>query len=287
MIPFGIEYLRPTRAQEAAVLYREASEAGKEVRYLSGGTELVTMARDGKVEYDVLIDLKRIPETTVLDLSTLTFGSALRLSDLRDHASGKGAVGLVGQAAGGVADRTTRNSITLGGNVCGMLPYREALLPFLLLDGEATLMGADGSRRVPVTEIFNKRMQFQPGEYLVSLHLGEHANQMAGFYERRTREPQVDYPLMTLCIAEDDAGFRFTVGGAFGPPVRSLAAEEALNGRSDPGAGSPGERRAAAARAVASFEESARTDMRGSAEYRADLLEQSLARGLAALGAGA
>jgi CO/xanthine dehydrogenase FAD-binding subunit len=278
MIPFEIEYVRPVRAQDAVALYREATEAGKIARYLSGGTELVTMARDGKLSYDVLIDLKRIPETTVIDQSTLTFGAAVRLSELRDKIVGTGAVGLIGKAAGGVADRTTRNSITLGGNICGMLPYREALLPFLLLDGEATIVGVDGAKRVAVLDIFTKRLQLDPGEFLMSMHLGESSAGANTFYCRRTREPRVDYPLVTLCMARDNGGYRMAIGGAFGPPTRSRAAEEALN------ATAVSLSAAAAAAAVAAFEDSFRTDMRGSADYRRALLQQSISEGLLALG---
>lgn len=286
MIPFEIEYIRPTSAEDAAALYREVSDAGRTARYLSGGTELVTLARDGKLKYDVLIDLKRIPETTVMDESTLTFGAALRLSELRDQTDAVGATALVGRAAGGVADRTTRNSITLGGNVCGMLPYREALLPFLLLDGEATLEGPDGRRRVALAQLFDKRLKLKPGEFLVSLHLDERVKEMKGYYRRRTRDPRVDYPLVTLCMARDDAGYRLAVGGAFGPPVRNLTVEQALN---EAVAGTDTDEAAktattAAEQAVASFAEAFRTDMRGSAEYRKALLEQSIREGLEMLG---
>ena len=284
MIPFEIEYIRPASSEDAAALYKEVSDAGRTARYLSGGPELVTMARDGKLKYDVLIDLKRIPETTILDESTLTYGACVRLSQLRDRITDRGATDLVGQAAGGVADRTTRNSITLGGNICGMLPYREALLPFLILDGEATLQSPDGRRQAPLAQIFNKRLKLEPGEFLVSLQLDEAVRKMDGFYRRRTRDPQVDYPLVTLCMALGENGYRVAVGGAFGPPVRSLAVEQALNeataGASSARAGAA----TAAEKAVASFDEAFRTDMRGSAEYRKALLQQSIRLGLETLG---
>ena len=267
MIPFDIEYLRPSSVTEAAEAWRQASDAGRSVRWFGGGTELVTGARDGTVAYDVVIDLKRIPETRVLDLDEGRFGAALRLTEVVESggASGGPAYPLLAAAARGVADRTVRNSITLGGNLCGMLPYREAALPLLLFDATVVLHGPGGERRAAMGSVWDKRLRLLPGEFLVSVELPPVARE-PGFYRRRTREPRVDYPLVTLCMARVDGAVRFAVGGVYGYPVRSHAAASAT-----------------AEAAVAAIPDRIWNDLRGSAEYRRALLVQSLAEGLEAL----
>lgn len=280
MIPFEIEYIRPATLEDAGAAYAEATADGRSVRYLSGGTELVTMARDGKLRFDTLIDLKRIPETTVVDEQGMTFGACLKLSTLTDRLPAGGGAGLLRRTAHGVADRTTRNSITLGGNICGMLPYRETLLPFLLFDGSVEICGPHGRRKTPVAEIFDKRLKLAQGEFVVSLELGPEAAELDGFYQRKTRDPRIDYPLVTLCMAGGTDALRFAVSGAFGAPSRNEAAEQALNRAL--GAGQSAGEAAEAAAAV--VDGSFRSDMRGSAEYRRALLIESLIAGIEELG---
>ena len=279
MIPFDIEYARPSSAEEAAALFQEATEAGRSVRYLSGGTELVTMARDGKMTFDILIDLKSIPETTALDDAEGTYGACRRLSELTDGSS----VSLIRDAARGVADRTVRNSITLGGNVCGMLPYRETLLPFLLFDGTATLVGPRGRRSAALREIFDKRLRLETGEFLLSLHARENVQSARYFYRRRTRGPRVDYPLVTLCMARLGDEYRLAVGGAFGYPVRDSGVEQTVTTGAAT-ARDQATRERLAAEAAEAYQDNFWSDLRGSADYRQALLTLSIAEGLEALG---
>ncbi|MFW6293710.1 MAG: FAD binding domain-containing protein, partial [Spirochaetota bacterium] len=222
MIANPIEFLQPDTIDEALAAWQEAKNAGRRVRYFGGGTELVTGARERSGEFDTLIDLKRIPELSEFDPSARRFGAATRLSRLTDESG----LPLVAKAAAGVADRTVRNSITLGGNLCSRLPYREAMLPLLLFDAAITLAGPESRRTLTAGELCGKRLELRPGEFVVSVELPETAAS-EGFYRRRTREPRVDYPLVTLCMARVEGELRFAVGGTFGYPVRSAVAAEA------------------------------------------------------------
>ena len=73
----------------------------------------------------------------------LRFGACLTLNE----AAGAGAIPAAGGGVCGVADHTVRNSITLGGNIAGRLPYREAVLPFLLADATGGDRGRSAGRR--------------------------------------------------------------------------------------------------------------------------------------------
>lgn len=290
MIPNDIVFLQPETLDEGVSAWTGAHEAGRRVRYFGGGTELVTGARERTGEFDVLIDLKRIPETTVWDPSEGNVGAATRLSRLADQTE----MPLLAAAARGVADRTVRNSVTFGGNLCSILPYREVALPLLLFDGEIELYGPGGSRRVRAMEVFDKRMRLGPGEFVVSATLPEAARGGAGtaaaagalnvdaglFYARRTRDSRVDYPLVTLCAARVEGLIRVAVGGVYGYPVRSVEAEAAVNKIG----GTPEHRAAvyidALDKAVSC---STRDDMRASADYRRHLLTLTLTEALEAL----
>ncbi|MDF1568995.1 MAG: FAD binding domain-containing protein [Spirochaetaceae bacterium] len=157
--------------------------------YYGGGTQIVTGARRPNNEFDAAIDLKRIDDLTAFDPVNRRFGAALRLTDIVSQT----AVPLLSRAARGIADRTIRNSITLGGNICGQLPL-------LLFDASITIAGPTGSRIAPAMEVFSKRLQLSDHEILVSVEMPE-VSGIEGFYRRRTKDARVDYPLVTLCMA--------------------------------------------------------------------------------------
>ena len=68
-----------------------------------------------------------------------------------------------------MADHTARGKITLGGNICAQIFYREAVLPFLLADSQVVIVGPDGIRVSPINEIFHKQLQLKKGEFLVQI----------------------------------------------------------------------------------------------------------------------
>jgi len=330
MIPFDVEYVKATTAAEAIAAWSDTAAAGKTARYYGGGTEIVTMARDNKLTADVLIDYKGVPETRASGPGR--FGAALRLNEIVDG----GTFTLLGHCAAGVADRTVRNSITLGGNIAGMLPYREAVLPFLLLDGTVTTAapaGADGAparhgaaptagaptagapdiRTRPIIDLFDKRLRTDPGELILSCEIdpgivgglesdgvttsdrgwGPRQAWATGprggwFYLRRTKEPRLDYPLVTLVVAILDGSWRVAVSGAFGYPLRAAAAERVLND-AGPAPGGPIDETVATELATAALDAEAlpyREDFRGSREYRRQMTIDALAKGIGRLARG-
>ena len=275
MIPFTVSYIRPETIAEASQAFEEVSQAGKKARYFAGGTELLTKARDHALTADAFIDLKRIPETRSAeeDSEHYWFGASLRLNEVIEA----NRCPLLNKAAAGVADHTVRNSVTLGGNIAGMLPYREAVLPFLLVDGVAEVAGNGTRRTVAIREVFNKRLRLSEGEFLVRLGMPKSvARNTATFYRRHTKDSRVDYPLVTLCMAKTNNRLRFAASGAYSYPICTPEVEEAMN---QAGAGTTD----IADAAVAALPRQCLKDMRGSAEYRRALLHRAITDGAADL----
>jgi xanthine dehydrogenase FAD-binding subunit len=323
MIPFEFSYTRAETVAEAITAWQTARGAGESVAYHGGGTELVTLARDNKRRFDRLIDYKMIREAQHRgpdDAGHYHFGAALRLNTLVDDPQ----TGLVGVCSRGVADRTVRNSITLGGNVCGMLAYREAVLPFLLLDGRVTFAAPteteSGSEKaathsgpalqtVPIRKVFDRKLALPDGGVALSFSLdaevlsglGAVTSRFLGrygalsafgsgprgrwFYQRHTRDPHVDYPLVTVAAALLDGSLRLAVSGAWGYPVRATATEEHLNDADLAAivAMDPPARRELIGTAVDAQALSWKQDMRGGREYRRELTIVAIEDGLAAL----
>ena len=221
------------------------------------------MARDGKIRAGALVDLKGISEASGATEreGEIRFGANLRLTEVVESAPWS----LLSLAAGGIADRTVRNSVTLGGNICGHLPYREAVLPFLLTDTVAEVAGPDGIREAPLRELFDKRIRLGEGEFLLALRVPSEVTEFPAAYRRRTKDSRMDYPLVTLAALKSPEGVRLSVAGAFSAPRRISEVEGALGEGATP------------QEAVAKIGVSCKSDFRGSGEYRRALLELSVA----------
>lgn len=266
MIAADVTYLRPDTAEEAVDAWTRREGA----RYLAGGTEITTSARR-TAAYDLraCIDIKRIPEANVHEMcgDRLCLGAALSLSDV---AAGD-AFPLLNATLRGIADHTVRNRLTLGGNVAGLLPYREAVLPLLLADATVRSIvpaqpGAPAVRRErPLREIFDKRLLLAPGELVLSFCIPVDVPEWPWSHHRRTRTGPVDYPLVTTCMVRDGAAIRLALAGAHPYPVRSDAADAALSQQGPDGIPT----------ALAALGPP-RADARASAEYRAVLLKNLL-----------
>ena len=262
MIAADISYFRPDTAEEAVDAWSRHDGA----RYLAGGTEITTSARR-TAAYDLraCIDVKRIPEANVHEMcgDRLCLGAALSLSDV---AAGD-AFPLLNAALRGIADHTVRNRLTLGGNVAGLLPYREAALPLLLADASvlSIVPAKDGAQAVrrdrKLRECFDKRLVLAPGELVLSFCVPIDAPEWPWSHHRKTRTGPVDYPLVTTCMVREGDALRLAVSGAHPYPFRSDAVDAALS-----------QDGAAAIPAVLAAVGPLRTDARSSAEYRVNLL---------------
>ena len=227
MIPFNFDYYKPESAEEAADFYRQLAEAGKEPLYYGGGTEIVTFCRQQVIKPGALIELKEIPETTIYetDGDRLNLGSSVTLSALSDRDE----YPLLARVARRIADRTVRNRLTLGGNICGRLPYREVILPLLLAEAEVNLTGPDGSRSVSRAELFDKRLRLKEGEILVSLNVEQDALKQEGWQKRREYHGPVGYPLTHLVCVSKEEKLTLAVSGLCAFPFRSEKLEQLIN----------------------------------------------------------
>lgn len=267
MIPFEFVYLRPDTLAEAVAAYREFEAAGKSALYYAGGSEIITMSRAGAIRPDAVIDVKNIPELNVLSIDRrgLTLGAALTLNQIKESRL----FPLMALAAGRIADHTNQCRITLGGNLCGTIIYREASLPLLLSDAFATLYGPEGERTAPFERVFQGRMQLNPGELAVHVFVPSWALSARHAHLKKTAQEKIDYPLVNVTALWKDGVLRAAFSGLAAQPLRSPEVESILNDR-----GASAETRAlGAARLLSEF---ARGDAEGSREYRLFVAKNTL-----------
>lgn len=278
MIPFDYIYLRPDALEEAVLAHQEFVSAGKQPLYYAGGSEIITMSRAGAIRPDAVIDIKRIPELNALSMGEggLTLGAALTLNQIKQS----GLFPLMALASGRIADHTNQCRITLGGNLCGTIHYREASLPLMLSEAQVSLYGPDRARTVPFESVFQGRMRLNPGEIVVAVNVPAWALSARHAHIKKTAHEKIDYPLVNVTALWKGDALRVAFSGLAAEPLRSLEAEALLN---DCGA-TVQSRAASAARLLSKF---ARGDAEGSAEYRLFVLRNTLEELMEALKNGA
>ncbi len=273
MIYHDIEFVKPTTVAEALEAYSHCEEEGRQPQYFAGGTELVTMARDGMIKAQAFIDLKQIPETKVIETGegSLSVGRCVSLNQIAQS----GHFPLLGDCCNAVADHTVRNSLTIGGNIAGRLPYREALLALLLADAQAVVASPGGEaaagnprlRTESFRTLFDKRLRLKKGEFLLEATVAEEECHAPYWRKRWERSSRVDYPVVTLACTATAGVLSYAAAGAFPYPVwGSIHFSKA----------GKAERTTTIADALDAHGATLRSDARGSAEYRGALLTEGL-----------
>ncbi|KIL40987.1 xanthine dehydrogenase [Gordoniibacillus kamchatkensis] len=275
MIPYNFDYYAPATVAEAAALFQRLDAEGKQPLYYSGGTEIITIGRINRIYTEAVIDLKRIPDCrqAAVQSGKLVLGSALTLSELYDSR----VFPLLGETGAGVADRTSRNKITFGGNICSKFIYREAVLPLLLTDSEVRIAGPGGARQTPIAEAFDGQLRLGRGEFVVQTVTDESYARMPYVTIKKRKVAAIDYPLVTVAALRTSEGIRIAFSGVCAFPFRSQAVERMLNRRELP-------LRDRIDQSIALFPAPVISDIKGSAAYRELVLKLVMEQTMRALG---
>ncbi|EKN70763.1 PucC [Neobacillus bataviensis LMG 21833] len=274
MLPFDFDYYRPATIQEAVELFQNLEQEGKQPFIFSGGTELITLGRIDLAYTEAVIDIKNIAECSVMQVSGdhLFLGSTLSLTKIEEA----NLFPLLTKTASEVADHTARVKITLGGNICARIFYRETVLPFLLADSQVLLIGPNGQKIVPINEILNGQIALEKGEFLVQIATENRFIQAPFFSVKRRQQWDTGYPLITIAALKIDQQIRVGISGLCPFPFRSREVELALNNR-----GQSAEMRVEGALSV--LPQPILDDVEGSSEYRLFVLRNLFFDLLAAL----
>lgn len=167
MIAFNFEFYSPPTVEEAVELFNMTKSEGNVPMYYSGGTEFISRARRQEIKADVVINLKEIKEcqSLLVDEEELIIGSAVTLTKIIEH----NLFPLLSKVAQSIATRTARNKITVGGNMMSHLPYKEALLPFLLANSDLVIASETGMQRVNIHDIYTNRLDIKDEEWIVQI----------------------------------------------------------------------------------------------------------------------
>ena len=268
----GVHFERPTRLDDALRL--RAADPGAQL--VAGGTDVVVELNQTHTRRARFIALDAVAELACFEQtdSELVLGAGLSLLDLQERLAG--AVPLIEQLFPLFASLPIRARATLGGNLVTASPVGDGAPVLLALDAEVELASMRGSRRLPLSQFFTgyRSTALAPDELLLAVRLPRRLPTHARFFKVAKRMVD-DISTVSAAFALWIEGgvierARLAFGGVASTPVRALAAEDSLTGQ-------PWDERAlTAAQAAARSAFSPIDDFRGSAAYRAAMVERLL-----------
>ena len=269
MIAYEAEYYKPATIEEATDLFYTLNKEGKKPVYYSGGTEIITLGRTNRLISGALIDITSIKKCHVseIDQDEIRLGAALSLTKVIETDF----FPLLTQTITQIADHTARNKITLGGNICGNIHYREAVLPFLLTDSQVVIASKSELKEYPFQSLFNKKLRLSNEELLVQIKVKRSEVDLPFMTIKKRRHWGVGYPLITASAVKKNEQLKIAFSGLCNFPFSNAEIDKIMNDES-----LTGEERAE--EVIKSVPAPVLNDVHGSSEYRKFVLEKYVGR---------
>ncbi|MFN5299932.1 MAG: FAD binding domain-containing protein [Planctomycetaceae bacterium] len=264
------DYSAPTSVAEAV---RVLGQHNGSARPLAGGTDLIDQIRIGRHQPELVVDLKRLPELNVLEVSEagLRLGAAVPCCRIRENAAIVRHYSALADSARIIGGIQIQSRASVGGNLCTSGPAGDSIPSLIALGARAVLTGPAGTREVPVEEFCTGpgKNVLQRGEIVVELRFPGAVPHSGSHYLRFIPRNEMDIAVVSVgaAVVLDATGkkiksARIAVGAVAPTPLFAKEASELLAGQE---AGEAAYQRAAeAARAIARPID----DMRGTKEFR-------------------
>lgn len=225
----SLQLIQPTTVQEAS---KALVEYGEKAKLYAGGAELLLLLRNGLLDAEVLIDVKKIERLKRLDSSNgaLRVGACLTHHELASNSLIRERAPAFAYAESQVANVRVRNQGTLGGNLAFNDPHSDPGTVLLVHNASVTIGNERGERRLALDEFFVDMYAtaLEAGELLMEIEIPPLPAGMSSAYLRLHR-----YQRPTLGVA---VAARFTTGvieeariavGCIGPKAQRLTDLEA------------------------------------------------------------
>jgi xanthine dehydrogenase small subunit len=270
----GAELVRPADLAEALEVLAERPGATVVAGATDWGVEV--NLRGARAALTLVVD--RLPELRdfAWEEDRVRMGAALTLSELEARLAGR--IPVLASMFPQFGSRLIRNGATIGGNLGTASPIGDTPPALLALGATVVLASRRGEREVAMSDYFTGYRQplKAPDELIRALHVPLPLAQVAAFHKvAKRRFDDISSVAVGYALdVEDGVVTRATIGlgGVAATPLRALATEDALVGRTW---SEPTVQKAAA---VMRGEGTPIDDHRASAGYRSAMLGQSLLR---------
>lgn len=280
MIPRSFEYFSPRTLEEAIGLLHKL---GPDAKLLSGGQSLIPMMKLRIVSPQHIVDINRIPDLDYIHESDghLRIGALAREHQLETSEVISKKLPILADTAKFIADPLVRSQATVCGNLAHGDPANDHPATMLALGARVVATGPNGQREIEVKDFFPGLFTtaLEPEEILTEIRIPMPPPNSGGAYLKLERKVG-DFATAGVAaqIALDDngnckqAGIGLTNVGM--TPIKATKTETFLTGKTLDQA------TINEAAEIAASESQPMDDVRGSADYKRDLVRVLTARAL-------
>jgi len=279
MYPAAFDYRAPSSLAEALALLKQH---GDDAKVLAGGQSLVPLLKLRFAMPALVVDLGRVSELSGLssEAGELRIGARTRHVDIETNPDLRRLCPILSEAAPQIADPLVRNRGTVVGSVCHADPQGDWGSVMIALNAELVAVSESGERRIPAREFFEGPFTtaLRPDEVVTEIVIPSRSRPAAGAYLKLERKVG-DFATVAVAVQVEMADGRIERAGigltAVGPKnLQAAAAEQALAGRE------PTEETITEAARLAAAAAEPKDDIRGSADYKRDVVRVFVQRGL-------
>jgi carbon-monoxide dehydrogenase medium subunit len=273
------DYLEPSNINEAISLLLQYGDRGKAV---AGGTDLIVKMKRREIKPDYLINLKGILDINYVKYNNvLQIGSLTTINSIDKSPVIKENFLILSQSAHKIGSPQVRNIATIGGNICNASPSAD-MIPSLMVSGAMLkIIGPDGEKKVPIERFFTGPSEtiLSKGEILTSIEVPRPSPGTKSVYIKHSVRRAMDLAIVGIALAvniKDGICEDIKIGlGAVAPtPIRAYRGEEIIRGKEI------NDELIEKVAEVSCSETSPISDIRGSAEYRREMVKALIKRGL-------
>lgn len=169
----GITVHKPANIDDAIAILQEH---GDDAAILAGGTDLLVDLRVQRRDEHHLVSLANLTELRGITETTnnsVCIGAATTLNDLLDSDVIRNQYPAVIEAIEVMGSNQIRNTATIGGNIASAVPSADLPPVLLVLDAEIVIAGQNGEHTVSMSDFFQgvRKTCVDTGEIVKSIHL--------------------------------------------------------------------------------------------------------------------
>jgi carbon-monoxide dehydrogenase medium subunit len=270
MYPRSFRYHRAGSLKEAVSMLGQLGEGAK---FLAGGQSLIPLLKLRFANPEHLVDLNFIADTSFIkeNSGALCFGAMTRHAEI-EHSALVRKIPVLHDCAAGIADVQVRNRGTIGGSLAEADPSGDWANALITLDTTVHCLGPNGARGISlkdfITDAYTTALAHD--ELVTEIQVKIPPVDSGGAYVAFKRSAPV-YPSASAAVQLTMAGqvcheAAIALGCVGLTSIRATDAESALRGKS------LDDRTIAAAAEAARAAADPQPDMRGSAEYKRQLV---------------
>ena len=279
MYPARFEYTAPTTLEEVIATL---SERGDEAKLLAGGQSLVPLMKLRFATPGVLVDINGVPGLDSIEVrdGELCIGALVRHKACETSELLHGRYGVLGDAAPQISDPLVRNRGTVGGSLAHVDPQGDWASVMLAARASVVARGPDGERTISTDDLIEGPFEntLAPDEVLTEVRVPDPGARTGGTYLKLERKVG-DYATAAVAVqvtlingSMGEVGIALT---GVGPTnLRASEAEDALRGAE------PTDSAIAEAAKLAAEAAHPQSDIRGTADYKRNVVRVFTERGL-------